>query len=149
MKVILLKDIKGVGRKFEEKEVASGYALNFLIPNKQAVPVGSASASQIKSIKESGEKHKEAEHKKIENEIKRLKNTEITVTLPANEKNHLFASLTKEKISTLLKEKGIELSSDHIDLSQPIKETGTFMIPVSFHTTKLEFKLSVLPGGRA
>ena len=143
MKVILLKDIKGVGRKFEEKEVASGYALNFLIPKKQAVPVGSASASQIKVIKESGEKHKEAEHKKILIEIEKLSNTEITIALQANEKNHLFASLTKEKISGLLKEKGIELSASLIKLEQPIKETGTFTVPVSVGGFKTNFTLVV------
>lgn len=144
MKVILLKDIKGVGRKFEEKEVASGYALNFLIPKKQAVPAGSASAGQIKVLKESGEKHREAELKKIEQEIERLKKTEIIISLPANEKNHLFASLTREKISTLLREKGIELSAAHIDLKQPIKETGTFSVPVSFDSKKTEFMLVVV-----
>lgn len=144
MKVILLKDIKGVGRKFEEKEVASGYALNFLIPKKQAVPAGSASASQIKVLKESGEKHREAENKKLELEVEKLKNTEMSITLPANEKNHLFASLNAEKISALLKEKGIELSASHIELKQPIKETGTFSVPVFLASKKTEFTLVVI-----
>lgn len=143
MKVTLLKDIKGVGRKFEEKEVASGYALNFLIPNKQAVPSGSASAGQIKVLKESGEKHREAENKKLEQEIEKLKNTEIIISLPANDKNHLFASLNSEKISTLLKERGIDLGVSHINLTQPIKETGTFRVPVSLDTKKTEFTLVV------
>ncbi|MCR4279752.1 MAG: hypothetical protein NUV78_03385 [Candidatus Zambryskibacteria bacterium] len=72
MKVILLKDIKGVGRKFEEKSVADGYALNKLIPEKLAVPAESMAIGQIKNLKTQEEARRTAEAKRLkEKEAKR------------------------------------------------------------------------------
>jgi len=131
MKVIFLKDIKGVGRKYEEKTVADGYALNQLIPKKLAVPSTGAAANQIKSLKENEAKHKEAEHSKLKGHIKELAGAEITIVVSANEKNHLFASINSEKISAIIKkEKGVEVDQECIILPQPIKELGTFEIPL-------------------
>ncbi len=73
MKVILLKDVKGVGRKFEEQEVSDGYAINFLIPQKLAVTLTGQSAAQVRQLKEQGETKKESEIKKLNEKIsKRL-----------------------------------------------------------------------------
>lgn len=69
MKVILLKDIKGVGKKFEEKEVSDGYATNFLIPKKFAVPVNPTSLNMIKQIKEQSEKGRREEEKEINEKL--------------------------------------------------------------------------------
>lgn len=136
MKVILLKDIKGLGRKFEEKNVSDGHALNMLIPKKLAVPASGAVAGQIKSLKESESKHKEAEVHKLRAHMQKLAGTEVVVVAKANEKNHLFAALTREKLSEiLLKEKGIELDPDSIE-TDPIKELGTFIIPVQVGNEK-------------
>ena len=73
MKVILLKDVRGVGQKFEEKNVADGYALNFLIPGKLALVADTASIGKIKQLKE------QSEAKKI-NEEERLKEKELKRT---------------------------------------------------------------------
>ncbi len=145
MKIILLKDIKGVGKRFEEKNVSDGYALNMLIPKKMAVPATGASAGQIKNLKESAEKHKEADFKKLETEVAKLSETEVKIALKANEKNHLFATLTAEKISELLREKGVEINSGNIMLENPIKETGTFAVPVSVGGKLAHFTLVVEP----
>ena len=67
MKVILLKDVKGVGKRFEEKSVSDGYAMNFLIPKKLAVPVSPASLNIVKQMKERSEK-KRMEEEKEKNE---------------------------------------------------------------------------------
>ncbi|MDB5254337.1 MAG: ribosomal protein [Parcubacteria group bacterium] len=136
MKVIFLKDVKGVGRKYEEKNVADGYAINSLIPKKLAVPATGSAAGQIKSLKENDAKHKEAELQKLRGHIQNLSGIELVVETKANEKNHLFAALTKEKISELLlKEKGIEIEANCIK-TDPIKELGTFTIPVRVENEK-------------
>ncbi|MDO8565162.1 MAG: 50S ribosomal protein L9 [bacterium] len=73
MKVILLKDVKGVGRKFDEKNVADGYALNFLLPRGLALLDDNASKSRVKQLKEQSETKKEVLETKIaEKESKRL-----------------------------------------------------------------------------
>ena len=73
MKIILLKDVKGVGHKFEEKFVTDGYAANFLIPQKLAIPYTTQSLALIKQLKEQSEAKKVMESKRIEEkEAKRL-----------------------------------------------------------------------------
>ncbi|OHA88969.1 MAG: 50S ribosomal protein L9 [Candidatus Zambryskibacteria bacterium RIFCSPHIGHO2_02_FULL_43_14] len=69
MKVILLKDIKGVGKRFEEKNVSDGYANNFLITKNLAVPVNPTSLNMVKQMKERGEKKKEEEEKEINEKL--------------------------------------------------------------------------------
>jgi large subunit ribosomal protein L9 len=144
MKVIFLKDVKNRGRKYEEKNVADGYALNFLIPQKLAVPASGAAAGQIKSLQDNETKHKEAEFSKLEKEVAKLASTEIIVVAKANEKDHLFAALNAQKLSDLLKkEKGVELDSSLIMLKEPIKALGTFDIPVRVGNKETKFTLII------
>jgi len=73
MKVILLKDIKGVGKKFEEKEVSGGYAMNFLLPKNIALMANKAGVVKVKQLKEQSEAKKAVEEQKInEKQSKRL-----------------------------------------------------------------------------
>lgn len=73
MKVILLKDIKGVGKKFEEKEVSDGYAANFLLPKNFAMVADKAGMDKARQLKEQSDSKKAAEEKEIkEKESKRL-----------------------------------------------------------------------------
>ncbi|MDO8569663.1 MAG: 50S ribosomal protein L9 [bacterium] len=69
MKVILLKDIRGVGKQFEEKNVSDGYAMNFLIAKNLAVPVSPAYLNMIKQMKEQGDKKRVEEEKEIKEKL--------------------------------------------------------------------------------
>lgn len=132
MKIILLKDVKGVGRRFEEKKVSDGYATNFLIPQKLAVALSGNGAATVKMIKLQEEKTQEQREQALKENIAKIIDLTLTVKIKANDQGRLFASLTGEKISQLLKtEKGIEIDSEYILLAKPIKETGTFEISVS------------------
>ncbi len=73
MKIILLKDIKGIGKRFEEKNVSDGYANNFLIPKNLAVPVSPTSLNMIKQMKERSEKNRAEEEKEINEKILKRK----------------------------------------------------------------------------
>src|SRR4051812_37850512 len=130
MKVILLRDVKGIGKRYEEKNVADGFALNKLIPQKLAVPATGAAAGMIKNLKESDAKHREAEAGKLEEHVGRLSSATVEIEAPANEQGHLFASINRQKISDILKAKGFEVPEDCIDISQAIKEAGEHLIPV-------------------
>jgi large subunit ribosomal protein L9 len=145
MKIILLKDIKGVGRRFDEKNVSDGHALNFLIPNKMAVSATANTAVQIKQLKDREDQKKEGHNKKLQDNLTKLKGLELVIKTNANEKNHLFAALTKEKISEfLLKEKGIEIPTEFIMLENPIKELGAFEIFVKAENIQQMFVLNVV-----
>ncbi len=146
MKVILLKDVKGIGRRFEEKNVSDGYAINSLIPKKLAVPSTGSAAAQIKVLKNGVEKSKEAETFKLREHLKHLSSVTLKVEAKVNEKNHLFASLTKEKLSELLKKQAdITVEAECIMLKAPIKEAGTFKIPVQVGNEKeTHFTLEII-----
>jgi large subunit ribosomal protein L9 len=143
MKVILLRDVKGVGKKYEEKNVGDGYAANFLLPKKLAIPATGAAAGQIKNIKESDAKHKEAEMAKLEVEVHKLAGTTINIKEKANEKNHLFAAITAQKLSELLRERGMDVPADCIILESPIKEIGTREVPIEIKGKRTHFTLII------
>ncbi|MBI2065772.1 MAG: 50S ribosomal protein L9 [Candidatus Zambryskibacteria bacterium] len=141
MKIILLKDIKGVGKRFEEKEVSNGYAANFLIPRKLATSISGASAATVKTLKEQEEK---ARQKKVETFAENISKTAgaiLEVKMRANEQGHLFEKITVEKVSEILnKELGIMIDPEQISLENPIKELGSFEIPVGPTHFTLEVK---------
>jgi len=136
MKIILLKDIKGVGRKFEEKNVADGYALNMLVPKKLAVPAEGPGAGSVKMLKEQEAKARERRGIVLSENLSKLAGASITLKMKANEKGHLFASINADKLAKLLKAEDIEISPECILLDAPIKETGTFVVPVSIKDDK-------------
>jgi large subunit ribosomal protein L9 len=136
MKVIFLKDVKGVGRKFEEKNVADGYALNMLIPKKLAVAAEGPGASSVKVLKEQEAQAREKRGIKLSENLSKIAGATITLNMKANDKGHLFASVNSSKLSELLKKEGIEIEEDCILLDQPIKETGTFSVPISVDRDK-------------
>ncbi len=69
MKIILLTDVKGVGKKFEEKEVSNGYAANFLMPKKLAVSISPTSLNMVKQMSEQSEKKRVEEEKEINEKL--------------------------------------------------------------------------------
>ncbi|MBX4195954.1 50S ribosomal protein L9 [Candidatus Parcubacteria bacterium] len=147
MKVILLKDVKGVGKRYEEKNISDGYATNFLIPKKLAVPAGSSAAAQVKALKDQEEETVEKGLEALKKGAAKISNLEVKVNMKANEKNHLFASITKEKIGDILKkEAGVTIDPEYIVLEHPIKETGTHQVTVLVPGGKgIHFTLVVEP----
>lgn len=143
MKVILLKDVRGVGRRFEEKEVASGYAANFLVPQKLAVPVTDAAAREIKALKEKEEKERAGKESALEESLAHIAGTAVEIAAKANEQGHLFSKITAEKLSEMLKGKGIDIDPKFILLENPIKETGTHEVPVQIGDKETHFTLAI------
>lgn len=131
MKVVLLKDVAGVGRRNEVKIVSDGYALNFLIPKKLA-EIGSAAAigraERLKS--EEGALRRVHEDLVLKN-LSALEGISFDISSKANEKGHLFASIHREDIAAeLKKQKGIDILPEFLVIEKPIKEVGEHKIPV-------------------
>ncbi len=125
MKIILLRDVKGVGRKYEEKNVSDGYAINFLLPRKLAVSMSGPGAAQVSELKKQDTQYKEREDQKLKESLQKIAGKTITLDMKANEQGHLFEKVTKEKLSELL-----GINSGLITLEEPIRELGTYEIPV-------------------
>ncbi|KAA9014585.1 50S ribosomal protein L9 [Niallia endozanthoxylica] len=135
MKVIFLKDVKGKGKKGEVKNVADGYAHNFLLKQGLAVEANSANISNLNAQKKKEEKVAAEELE----EAKRLKTKvdEITVELTAKsgDGGRLFGSITSKQIAEELQKKhGIKIDKRKIELEDAIRSLGYTKVPVKLHT---------------
>jgi large subunit ribosomal protein L9 len=126
MKVILLKDVKGIGRRFEEKQVSDGYAANFLMPKKLAVPAGSAGAAQVAELKRQTDSHKAADMARLKMSLEKVSGQTLVLKIAANDQGHLFQKVTREKVAELA-----GLDAESLGIEQPIKQTGTYEVPVN------------------
>ena len=141
MKVIFLKDVPGSGLQGEIKEVADGYAINYLIPKDLAVPATEQSINRLKSQKKAEEKKKAEIEADLAEQSKALNGKKITLKVKAGTKGKLYGSVTSNDIATELKNAhGIELDKRKIELSEPLHELGTFNVIVKLsknHMPKL------------
>lgn len=144
MKVILLKDVAKIGRKYDIKDVSEGYALNMLIPRGLAQV---ATPQAIKKVEEM--KSRDLTEKKIQGELllkslKEIDNLKINLKEKANEKGHLFAGITKERLlEEILKITRLHIDPESIKLQKPIKETGEHKVLVEVMDKKAEFVVNI------
>lgn len=139
MKIILLKDVAKIGKRYETKEVADGFAVNSLIPQKLAI---AATPDAVKRI--SLELAREAGEKKVQEELmnkslKAIEGTAVTYTGKTNDKGHLFAGLHAKEIAEL-----VGLKAEYIVLSKPLKEVGEHKIQIKIADKSAIFTLSIV-----
>ena len=134
MKVILLKDIKGTGKKGDVKEVSDGYARNFLFPKKLAVQAGN---TELKELKEKQTSQKIKEQKEYEAAVelgKKMEEMNVTIYSKAGEGGRLFGSITSKDIAAQIKkEHGIEVDKRKVMLDEPIRALGSRMVEIKIH----------------
>ncbi|MGA1862488.1 50S ribosomal protein L9 [Deferribacter thermophilus] len=144
MKVIFLKDVKGVAKAGEIKNVSDGYARNFLLKKNLAVE---ATPANIKKLEEKKLRMQEAELQKqqdAENTAKKLKSVTLTLSKKAGENGKLFGAVTAAELEEELKKKGVNIDKKQIDLSEPIKQVGEYTIKVNLYKEiKGEFKVVI------
>jgi len=144
MKVILKQDVKGVGRRYEIKNVADGYANNFLIPKKLAEYASPDAIKKAELLKATDVAEMEIREKLTEKQIEMLKGVKISLNKKGNEKGHLFEQVHPIEISEALKEQAkIEIDPEFIVASEPIKTIGEHTVFVQIGKNKGEFKLLV------
>ncbi len=130
MRVILLEDVKNIGQKYEVKDVSDGYARNFLLRRKLATIADAKQVARINELKKQEEKNKEGELEECKKLAEKITQTPVKMKLKVGEKEELYESVTAKKIADELKEKGIEISKDQVDISKPIKSLGVFDIDI-------------------
>ena len=134
MKVILLENIKGVGKKDEVMEASDGYARNFLLPRKLAVEANAENMSKLKGKNDSTAYKKSVEKEEAQNIAEKLKNITLKVTVKAGENGKIFGSITSKEIADNLKEQyKIEIDKKKIDLKEPIKTLGSFSVNIKLY----------------
>jgi large subunit ribosomal protein L9 len=143
MKVILLEDIPKIGKKYEIKGVADGYARNFLFPNNLAKQATEQALKWLKTQKEIAEKKAEEALKKTQEQASKMEGLEVEIMVRVGDEGQLFESITGQKIADKLKEMGYEIKKSQIELDRPIKETGEFPLKIRFEYN-LEIEIRVI-----
>lgn len=144
MRVILLKAVKGLGKPDDVKDVAEGYARNFLFPNNLAVQATDKAVKEIGDAKKRVEK-KTAEDLHIQQSLAgQLDGVEVEINEKANEKGILYAAVTPQKISVALKKIGFVVSDSQIQV-RSLKNTGSFPVKIKFgHGLEAEITVIIL-----
>ncbi|MDD5146701.1 MAG: 50S ribosomal protein L9 [Candidatus Pacebacteria bacterium] len=149
MKVILLKNIDKIGKKFDLKEVSDGYARNYLIKN------GLARAANLETT-EWAQNQKAIQAEAAEGELKRtgelaakMEDLEVEMPIKIGDKGQLFEKVSSAKIAARLKELGYNIKRAQIELEEDIKEIGEYPVKIQFeHGLEAQIKLMVVEGER-
>ncbi|MDP1689764.1 MAG: 50S ribosomal protein L9 [bacterium] len=144
MKVILIRDVRGVGRAHEEIVVADGYALNFLIPKKLAIAATEVAKKEAELRRKQVTGRGVLDTALLAQNIAFLAEAHIVIKMKANEKGHLYDAVGVSEISAAAKgQVHIDLPEDVIKLEKPIKELGIFDVPVSAGEVFGKFSITI------
>ena len=133
MKVVFLKDVKGKGKKGEIKEVAEGYARNFLIKNGYAKEANNQALSELQGQQRLAEKTAAAELQAAKDLKEKIESLEVTIKAKAGEGGRLFGAVsTKQVAESLQKEHGIKVDKRKME-SDGIRSLGYTNVPVKLH----------------
>jgi len=130
MKVVLLQDIKNVGKRGDIKEVSDGYARNFLLPKKMVEAATETTVKKVEFLKAQQQEEEKINSEKNQELVRFLKEKKITIGVK-EKKGKLFGSITAKNIIRELKKENIELPEKSIMLAHPIKETGEYEVKIN------------------
>ena len=141
MKVILLKDVKGTGKKGEVKEVSDGYARNFLIKKGVAVEASQTNMKELDEKEKSKERKALIEYEEAVLLGKQMEEINIQIEVKAGEGGRLFGSITSKEITEQLKkQKNLDIDKRKILMDEPIRTLGSTFVEIKLHqkvTTKI------------
>ena len=138
MKVILLQDVKGKGKKGQLLEVSDGYARNFMLPRKIAIEATADAVNTMRMNDKATQERIAREKAEAMETAKKLRELTVTVTAKGGGNGRLFGSVTNQEIADALKAKaGIVLDKRKIVISDAIKNVGTYMV-----TCKLGYEIT-------
>ena len=134
MKVILLADIKGVGKKDDIINANDGYARNYLFPKKLAVEANKGNMNNLDSKKSSEKHRKDLELAHAKEQAEKIKNINLKIQVKAGENGKIFGSLTSKEISdNLKKEYNLDIDKKKINLKEPIKVLGKKVVEIRLY----------------
>ena len=134
MKVILLKDIKGTGKKDQILEVSDGFGRNYLLPRKLAVEATSEALNSIEKSKSAAKHREDVKKNEAEQAARDLKGKTVTVKVRAGENGRLYGSITTQEIADALKaQHGVELDKRKIELDEKVTSVGQTTITLKMY----------------
>ncbi|MCI9256458.1 50S ribosomal protein L9 [Acutalibacter sp.] len=134
MKVILMQDVKSIGKKGELKEVSDGYARNFLLPRKLAKEANAQAMNEFKNAEAAKEYKVKVETEKAQENAKALSGKTVKISAKAGQNGKLFGSVTaKELAEEIGRQYGVEVDKRKIVLENDIKAFGTYSFDLKFY----------------
>ena len=148
MKLILLENVKGVGKKDEIINANDGYARNFLLPKKLAVEANNQNLAKLKSKQESNEHKKMTEKQEAEDLAKKLEKIILKIQVKAGENGKIFGGVTAKEIADRLQSQhNFKVDKKKIDLKETIKQTGMFTIDLKLYEgVNAKLKIHIIGG---
>ena len=133
MKVILLKDIQGTGKKDQIVEVSDGYGRNYLLPRKLAKEATSEAVNALEKSRGADKHREEVRRQEAEVRARELKGKVVQLELRGGENGKLFGSVTTDQIATALKaQHGLDIDKRRLELEEPIKSAGQYFVTLKF-----------------
>jgi large subunit ribosomal protein L9 len=132
MKVILKEDVQNLGQQGDVVEVKSGYARNYLMPQKLAILFTKQQKKSIDEAQRVEERKLEREKDQLESVLKQVEDLSLSLKMQSEEDSKLFGSVTKLDIVKLLEENGVTIDKKYVDLSSPIKTLGEHKVNIMF-----------------
>lgn len=134
MKVILLQDVKSVGKKGDILDANDGYARNFLLPKKMAVVADAANLNNLKLQKSNEAKVAQEQLEEAQRFAKELETKEVVLSIKAGEGGRTFGSVSSKEIAAAFKEQcGVTIDKKKIQLPESIKSFGVYEVKVKLH----------------
>ena len=134
MKVILTRDVPKLGKSGEMKQVADGYATNFLIPQQLAVPAAGGAYRAWQHDIANREEKRQKERADAEIAATRIASTTLTMGVKVGEGGKLYGSITSKDIADALARRGIEIDRHKVELEEPLKTLGTYKVAVKVYS---------------
>ncbi len=133
MKVILVEELEGRGSFGDIITVKDGFANNYLIPRKLAIPATEGNIKHIKDILSQKARKLEKIRAQAQELAKKLEGVEITIKKPVGQNGKLFGSITTSDIAKALNEKGFNIDRKQVMISSPIKNLGLYTVKIRLH----------------
>jgi len=143
--VLLLQPIKGLGAEGDTVTVRAGYARNFLLPRKLALPITQANKKQVESLLKAREVRKQKEFEEARELAEKIGKINIAIAVKTGEGGKMFGAVTAADVLSRLKEGGVEIDKKQLGIAQPIKELGSHTAPIKLHPdVEAELKFEVV-----
>lgn len=134
MEVILLEDVKSLGKKGDIVKVSDGYARNFILPKKLGVEKNAKTLNDLRLQKEAEAKHQKELLEEAQALAKQIEAGAITLRIKGGEGGRTFGSVSTKEITVALKEQlQLEIDKKKLQLAEPIRNFGTYHVPVRLH----------------
>jgi large subunit ribosomal protein L9 len=133
MKVILMTDVATLGQRGETRDVANGYARNFLLPRKLAVPATPANVKNLEHLKRQRAKEEDRALEMAKATAARIEALTLTVTARASDDGRLYGSVSAQDVVEFLERNQVPVEKRRVQLDEPIKALGEYKVPVRLH----------------